>query len=547
MPAPRIFISHSSHDADFTRELAEALTKAGADAWYLDQHDRGPIEIGPTVENELRDRNFFVLVVSPEAITSEWVQLESRWYWNIWRLANNRRKMLIVVARDFDLLAFTERMPYLSELKRVELSPGKAFPAQVAIDETLLELGLALTPGNYPPDVIEAMRQKYVELGAIASGLRRPDRLQPDSAAPTVSPRGTSGFAYPFEHGEIRWCEKAGAHPIWWGPYAAYTRLRSEGIDLGYPLTDELRAAQSPQRTDGAFQRFEGPWDYPFSDDNRRVPKIDYGASIYWSGAYVAQATRGLIGYCFECTGGTGGSLGFPAAPERVAGTSERGTSGYYQRFEGGAIHCCYRESDQQWHTHTTWGPIGTLYDQLGGTPSRLGFPLSDELTLGPSGSYLPSSFGTTGTLQRFEGGRDDPEFKDYHTGVAFGATVYRSAHGAFATWGGIGECYEKLGGAASSLGFPTWHEQEVQEEVIQSPHQTTGVYQWFEGGMICWCQSHNAAPIVGSILRVYEQYDGCRGIFGFPLAAAEVAASTTDGRTGWLQRFEGGIIAVYD
>lgn len=535
MPAPRIFISHGSHDADFTRDLSTALTAAGADAWYLDQHDRGPLEIGPAVEKSLRERNILVYVVSPDAIGSDWVQLESRWYWHIWRLQPNDRFILLVAASDFDLLTFTKQTPFLSEFKRVEQRPGIALPRPQAIAETLMELGLTLTMGAYPPDVVEVIRQKYVELGAIASTLGRPDRLRPDLAAPTVSPRGTSGYAYPFQHGVMRWCAKVGAHPIGWGVNVAYAQLRTEGTDIGFPLTDELSAAQSPQRTEGVYQRFEGAGE-DYAEDVPRVPDIHFGATVYWSKGSGAHATWGAIGEYYERAHGTGGELGFPITDVQNAAPSPSKTEGKYQEFEGGTIYWCSSAG-----AHPVRGEIREAYHQQSRTLGRLGFPITDELGVGADAPYRASPFGTTGTLQRFEGDWRNPGIKDYYAGVEFGATIYQSKHGTYATWGGIEECYEELDGAGGSLGFPTSPERDA----AQSPQGTVGKYQKFEGGILCWCEKYNFAPIAGRILAIYNRYAGSGGVFGFPIAAAEEVAVADSGRAGRLQRFEGGIIYV--
>jgi len=525
MPAPRIFISHSSQDTDFTRDLAKAMTEAGANAWYLDQHDRGPIEIGPTVERELKDRNVFVIVLSPNALKSEWAQLESRWYWNRWRRENTTRFILPVLATN---ITMNDLWDFLSEFKRVEQRDGIAMPKDQAIQQTLLELGLALPVGEYPPDVVEAVRRKYVELGALASHLGMPRYLQADDTSQRISQRGTTGFIYPFQHGVMSWIPHAGAYPIWLGVYDVYKRQRGylNTAELGFALSDEIVAAPSTFGTEGKFQRFEGAKDYPSDIDH--FPDMNYGASIYWSKRFGAHATGGAIGACYERLHGTGGYLGFPIADELDAAPSPRKTEGKYQEFEGGTI---YLRSGAG--AHPVHGEIGTLFHAKGGTRSRLGFPVTDEH------SAARSPQGTDGVYQYFEGRWDYPtDVPSYPRGRRYGATIYHSARGTYATADGIGACYERLGGTNSVLGFPTSSEMDA----APSPQRTIGRYQAFEGGSIHWCETYNAVPITGRILDVYNQNGGSGGSFGFPVAAEETAPAK-DGRVARQQRFEGGII----
>lgn len=534
MTAPRIFISHSSQDADFTRDLAKALAEAGADVWYLDQHDRGPIEIGLAIERELRERNVFVVVLSQDAIKSGGVEDECHKYWRLWHDEQNTRFILPVAARDFDISKFKSNMPYLIGFKRVEQGEGVALPWVQTIQQTLLELGLALAVGDYRPDVVEAIRLKYVELGAIASGLGMPRYLQADDATKQVSQRGTEGYIYPFQHGVICWCEKAGAHPMWHGVYEIYTQLRSQ-LDksaLGFALTDELIAAPSSFGTKGIFQRFESLEGYP--GDIPHVPDIDYGASVYWSERFGAHATKGAIGECYERLHGTStdGHLGFPISDELDAAPSPRKTEGKYQEFEGGTIYWCSKAG-----AHPVRDKIREFFHAQGGTRSRFGFPVTDEL---PAARSLHE---TKDAYQYFEGRWDYPEdVPSYPQGIRYGATIYYSARGTHATLDGIGACYERVGGTNAVLGFPTSSEQDA----TPSPQGTVGRYQTFEGGSIHWCEKYHSVPITGRILDIYNQAGGSGGAFGFPIAAEETTPAK-DGRVGRQQRFEGGIIYIED
>ena len=70
----RIFISHASADAVFAQRLAEDLRQLGADAWLDDTH-MGPGDFVSRISAALQ-RDLLLLVLTPDAIKSPWVQQE---------------------------------------------------------------------------------------------------------------------------------------------------------------------------------------------------------------------------------------------------------------------------------------------------------------------------------------------------------------------------------------------------------------------------------------------------------------------------------------
>jgi uncharacterized protein with LGFP repeats len=223
--------------------------------------------------------------------------------------------------------------------------------------------------------------------------------------------------------------------------------------------------------------------------------------------------------------------LGSPTSSQHDAIPSQRGTTGRVQRFEG-------RGEDpvgasvywsQRYGAYPTWGWIARSYENLGGTGGRLGFPTSFEL------EAIQSQRGTTGQVQRFEGGPDDPD----------GASIYCSPHGAYPTWGGIAQGYENLGGTGGRLGFPTSSESDAWP----SSQGTTGWVQRFEGGQedsdgtSIYCSRHGSYPVWGGTGQCYERLGGTGGPLGFPTSSESDAWPSSQGTTGWVQRFEGGDI----
>jgi uncharacterized protein with LGFP repeats len=152
----------------------------------------------------------------------------------------------------------------------------------------------------------------------------------------------------------------------------------------------------------------------------------------------------------------------------------------------------------------------------------------------------MASPQGTTGQVQHFEGGPHDAwpvggDEWDYSKGVS----VYASTHGAYPVWGGIGRCYEPLGGTGSVLGFPASSELKAMD----SPLGTTGWVQRFEGGDMYWTEEYDGVPVREPILTLFEKSGGSGGKFGFPKLPAIPDPVHSDHYT---QEFEGGVIQSF-
>ncbi len=87
----KAFISHSSIDKPFVERLAADLrTRGGIDGW-LDKLEILPGDSLMTkIEEGLKSANIFVLVLSPESVTSDWVT----WERNVWHALEMEEKKL---------------------------------------------------------------------------------------------------------------------------------------------------------------------------------------------------------------------------------------------------------------------------------------------------------------------------------------------------------------------------------------------------------------------------------------------------------------------
>jgi serine/threonine protein kinase len=102
---PRIFISHSSRDNDFGTKLVQDLRHAlgNDDAVWYDSYGglQGGMSWWNTIKQELRARDTFIVILSPDAIESKWVndEIDIAWY-----LHNTVGKRIIpVVYRPCDI------------------------------------------------------------------------------------------------------------------------------------------------------------------------------------------------------------------------------------------------------------------------------------------------------------------------------------------------------------------------------------------------------------------------------------------------------------
>ena len=75
MPATRLFVSHSTQDNEWCRPFIAALKSAdpSLDIWYDEYGLSGGTEWVQTLQKELQARDVVVLILSPEALASQWV------------------------------------------------------------------------------------------------------------------------------------------------------------------------------------------------------------------------------------------------------------------------------------------------------------------------------------------------------------------------------------------------------------------------------------------------------------------------------------------
>ncbi|HEV7921695.1 MAG TPA: toll/interleukin-1 receptor domain-containing protein [Thermoanaerobaculia bacterium] len=75
--APReVFLSHSHWDHPFTQKLAKTLREHGIACWYAEKDIRGAEQWHREIGDALQRCDWFLVVLTPEAVDSTWVERE---------------------------------------------------------------------------------------------------------------------------------------------------------------------------------------------------------------------------------------------------------------------------------------------------------------------------------------------------------------------------------------------------------------------------------------------------------------------------------------
>src|SRR5262245_57832432 len=74
----KLFISHSSQDDAFVRDLRATLADHGEDGWIDSRERRGRDPLCLEIQKAIDDASAYAVVISPDALQSKWVGRELR-------------------------------------------------------------------------------------------------------------------------------------------------------------------------------------------------------------------------------------------------------------------------------------------------------------------------------------------------------------------------------------------------------------------------------------------------------------------------------------
>ncbi len=185
-----VFLSHSSKDKSFVRELATELERDGQIKAWLDEREIAPGEdiVGRIADG--LDADFILLILSPDSVDSNWVKEE--WPDAFWDQANNRQtKLLGVLYRDCTVPRLLRNKKYFDlrknqpqgfrEIRTFLLTQQPAPPSRA----------------NYLPVRPPIFIGREEELSGLRERLRQPGALVP---VPALAGKGKTTLALEFAH-----------------------------------------------------------------------------------------------------------------------------------------------------------------------------------------------------------------------------------------------------------------------------------------------------------------------------------------------------------
>lgn len=108
---PTIFLSRTSIDKPFVEKLSADLKRLGIESWV----DKYEIKVGESifwrVEEGLKESEYFAIVLSPEALKSEWVKSEISVAWDR-KMMVGKNAILPLLYRDCEIPALLKSLKY---------------------------------------------------------------------------------------------------------------------------------------------------------------------------------------------------------------------------------------------------------------------------------------------------------------------------------------------------------------------------------------------------------------------------------------------------
>ena len=267
----KLFISHSSRDDGFVRDLRAALADQGHDAWIDSRELRGGDPLWPEIQKAIEQASAFAVVVSPEALQSKWVGKELR---HALKLRDERGKHqfpVIPLSLDDTKLGVLEEF-FGDEPTYIAAGSG-AGGIEVAINALLVALGKrdpADVAASAQPNA-EPLEELVLELSDLKfeqqEGKRRATARarvvhQPAAAGQRevvsakswrlVAPLG------PIEAGELRWYLEQ--YAVWPSPYfgARAHKVEADLATWGHALHDAALPVAHTANVMQAWARIDG-------------------------------------------------------------------------------------------------------------------------------------------------------------------------------------------------------------------------------------------------------------------------------------------------
>lgn len=116
---PSVFLSHTRIDKPFVEKLARDLQRLGVNVWF----DKWEIKVGDSItwkiEQGLRENDYLAIVLSPEALQSEWVKSEISAAW-VRQMLSRKVVVLPILYRDCNIPLFLADRRYADFMEDYE-------------------------------------------------------------------------------------------------------------------------------------------------------------------------------------------------------------------------------------------------------------------------------------------------------------------------------------------------------------------------------------------------------------------------------------------
>ena len=108
MKPREVFLSHASRDGDFANDVVEMLKSRGIKVWFSPHRIVGAQQWHDEIGLALNRCDWFVIILSPNAVRSKWVKREL-----VFALNSSRydEKIVPLLLRDCDVAKFSWALP----------------------------------------------------------------------------------------------------------------------------------------------------------------------------------------------------------------------------------------------------------------------------------------------------------------------------------------------------------------------------------------------------------------------------------------------------
>jgi hypothetical protein len=161
----KVFISHSSRDKAFARQIAQSLIDHDHSPWLDEWEIRVGESITRKIEEGLGSTDFIAVILSPHSVQSNWVERE--WQAKFWDEIKHNRVTVLPVLKDV-----CEIPKLISDKKYADFSNN--------FDSGLTELLIALNPDWSPQDLLPHGQENIVS--DVSDFIRRLHSSEPLSA-----------------------------------------------------------------------------------------------------------------------------------------------------------------------------------------------------------------------------------------------------------------------------------------------------------------------------------------------------------------------------